>query len=64
MKPNSVSSSSLGGSLIQVDSEVDLSYFKKMLDQSKSRLEELSFIEQRAALVNNDTSLEGTNYLI
>ena len=37
--------------LIQVDSEVDLTYFKKMLEDSKHRLEDLSFIEQRAVMV-------------
>lgn len=46
--------------LVQVDAEVDLSYFKKILDDTKRRLDEMSFIEQRASMVTNEASLEGT----
>jgi hypothetical protein len=47
------------GNLIQVDSEVDHTYFKKILEETKNRIEELSFIEQRTTMVTNETSLEG-----
>jgi hypothetical protein len=42
-----------------VDSEVDLTYFKKMLDDIKRKLDDVSFIERRAAMATNDTTLEG-----
>ncbi|CDW88805.1 UNKNOWN [Stylonychia lemnae] len=45
-------------SLIQVNNEVDLSYFKRMLEDTKRRLDQLSFIEQRAAMVGSISSLE------
>ena len=47
------------GTFLMVDSEVDLTYFKKMLDDLKNRLDDVGFIEKRASMASNDTSLEG-----
>jgi len=50
--------------LISVNTDLDLSYFKRMLEDTKRRLDEVSFIEQRAALVGSMTSLEGNKYIL
>eukprot|EP00347_Sterkiella_histriomuscorum_P022697 403337496 len=46
------------GTFLMVDSEVDLTYFKRMLDDTKKRMDDVSFIEKRAVMANSDTSLE------
>lgn len=42
---------------------MDLTYFKKILDDTRTRIDELSFLEQRATMGLSGTSLEGT-YLL
>ena len=45
--------------LIQVEQDIDISYFKRILEDSKQRVEELPFIEQRAMMSSSDGNLEG-----
>ena len=45
--------------LIQVEQDIDISYFKRILEDSRRRVEELPFIEQRAMESTSDSNLEG-----
>lgn len=55
---------SSSGSLIQVDQDIDTSYFKRILEESRNRVEELPFIEQRAMMSTPDSNLEGKQHFI
>ena len=50
---------SSSSNLIQVEQDIDISYFKKILEDSRKRVEELPFIEQRAMETTSDSNLEG-----
>ena len=50
--------------LIQVEQDIDISYFKRILEDSRRRVEELPFIEQRAMESTSDSNLEGNLFRI
>ena len=47
-------------SIVQIDSSVDVEYFKNMIDDVKKRIDEPGFVESRAYVMSEST-LEGKN---
>ena len=47
-------------SLIQIDDKIDESYFKDMIEDIKRKQDLPSWAEQRASMMSNDSTYEGT----
>ena len=45
--------------MIQIDSKVDIDYLKNMLEDTKRRMEDIGYVEQRALAINDYSSIEG-----